>query len=179
MRASLFDSGDVRLFGNFWPESLPLYDTLASSVSWDTRLRARMSASFGLPYNYSGIEWPPAPFPDSILPLLPAVAQVAGFEPTNCLANYYLNGDSTMGFHSDETEGLEPHTGIAVVSLGVTRTITFRRIDDKTVTEKYELPSGSLLLMSAHMQRDWKHAILADSTASGGRISLTFRRVMG
>lgn len=117
------------------------------------------------------------PFPDALLPVRERVAVEVGFEPNNCLANFYPTGDSTMGFHSDSTAELEPGTGIAVVSLGAERTITFRRIADKTVTESYRLLSGSLLWMCPEMQAEWLHAILADSTTSAGRISLTFRRM--
>jgi alkylated DNA repair dioxygenase AlkB len=176
MATQLRDSGLVRLLPEVVPNSLALYEHLAASVVWDTRIRARKSMSFGLPYNYSGIEWPAAPFPDAIIPLRDRVAREVGFEPNNCLANYYPTGDSTMGFHSDSTAELEPGTGIAVVSLGAERTITFRRIDDKTVSESYQLPSGSLLWMCPEMQAEWRHAILADATTSG-RISLTFRRM--
>ena len=132
--------------------------------------------SFGVPYNYSGIEWPAAPFPDAVVAVRDRVALEVGFEPNNCLANYYPTGESAMGFHSDSTAELEPGTGIVVVSLGAERIITFRRIDDKSVSESYRLPSGSLLWMSPEMQSEWKHAILADAT-TGGRISLTFRRM--
>jgi alkylated DNA repair dioxygenase AlkB len=82
-----------------------------------------------------------------------------------------------MGFHSDSIAELEPGTGIAVVSLGAERTITFQRIDDKMVCESYRLPTGSLLWMCPEMQAEWRHAILADKDATGGRISLTFRRM--
>ncbi len=177
MSTTLFDSGAIRLLPDFLPNSAALYEHLASSVVWDTRIRARKSMSFGLPYNYSGIEWSAKPFPDAVASLLALVAGAAGFEPNNCLANYYPDGDSTMGFHSDATAELEPGTGIAVVSLGAERTITFRRIDDKTVTESYRLPPGSLLWMCPEMQTEWKHASLAEKGATGGRISLTFRRM--
>ena len=177
MSTTLLDSGSIRLLPDFLPDSVALYEQLAAQVAWDTRLRARKSASFGLPYNYSGIEWPAEPFPDAIVPLLAQVASAIGFEPNNCLANFYPDGDSTMGFHSDSTAELEPDTGIAVLSLGAERTITFRCIDDKTATESHRLPSGSLLWMCPEMQSEWKHAILTDPTAAGGRISLTFRQM--
>lgn len=176
MTSHLLDSGSIRLLPDFLSASTSLYKHLEGSVNWDTRLRARKSMSFGLPYNYSGIEWPAAPFPDAITPLLASVAAEVNFEPNNCLANYYPTGDSTMGFHSDSTAELDPGTGIAVVSLGAERTITFRRFD-KTASESYRLPSGSLLWMCPEMQAEWRHAILADATAPGGRISLTFRRM--
>jgi hypothetical protein len=176
MSTHLLGSGSIRLLTDFLPEHHALHDHLAASVAWDTRIRARKSANFGLPYNYSGIEWPATPFPDALSPLLARVAVEVGFEPNNCLANFYPDGNSTMGFHSDSTAELEPGTGIAIVSLGAERTITFRRLD-KTISESHALPSGSLLWMCPEMQADWKHAILANPSAAGGRISLTFRRM--
>jgi alkylated DNA repair dioxygenase AlkB len=173
----LLDTGSIRLRADFLPESLVLYDHLERSITWDTRLRARKSMSFGVPYNYSGIVWPLAPFPDALVPVLSRVAAEVGFEPNNCLANFYPTGESTMGFHSDSTAELEPGTGIAVLSLGAERTITFRRAEDKTVSESHRLRSGSLLWMCPEMQTGWRHAILADPAATGGRISLTFRRM--
>ena len=177
MTPSLLESGSIRLSADFLPGSYALYEHLVASVVWDTRIRARKSASFGVPYNYSGIEWPHTPIPDVVAPLFARVTGEVGFEPNNCLANYYPDGTSSMGFHSDSTAELEPSTGIAVVSLGAERAITFHRIDDKTVTESYRLSSGSLLWMCPEMQAEWRHAILTDRDASGGRISLTFRRV--
>ncbi|VTS03060.1 2og-fe oxygenase : 2OG-Fe(II) oxygenase family oxidoreductase OS=Pseudomonas sp. CF161 GN=CF161_01435 PE=4 SV=1: 2OG-FeII_Oxy_2 [Gemmata massiliana] len=177
MMSSLLERGSIRLVTDFLPDSHALYEYLVASVVWDTRIRARKSASFGVPYNYSGIEWPQVPIPDAIAPLPVRTAGEVGFEPNNCLANYYTDGKSSMGFHSDSTEALEHGTGIAVVSLGTERTITFHRISDKTVTESYRLSSGSLLWMCPEMQAEWRHAVLADRDISGGRISLTFRRV--
>lgn len=177
MSRTLLDSGAIRLRAEFFPAHLALYEHLTGSVTWDTRLKARKSASFGQPYNYSGIEWPVAPFPDAVAALLDLVTVEAGFAPNNCLANFYPDGRSSMGFHSDSTAELEPDTGIAVLSLGAERIITFRRIDDKSVSESYPLVSGTLLWMCPEMQAEWRHAVLADKSISGGRISLTFRRV--
>ena len=177
MATTLLDSRSIRLLNDFLPNSVSLYEHLAASVVWDTRIRARKSMSFGLPYNYSGIKWPAALFPDVIIPLRTCVATEVGFEPNNCLANFYPDGRSSMGFHSDSTAELEPGAGIAVVSLGAERTITFRRTDDKAVSESYRLPSGSLLWMCPEMQAEWRHAILSDAGTAGGRISLTFRRM--
>jgi alkylated DNA repair dioxygenase AlkB len=177
MATRLLNVGSIRLLAGFLPDSLALYELLAATVVWDTRIRARKSMSFGLPYNYSGIEWPEAPYPDALVPLRNNIVKEVHFEPNNCLANFYENGKSTMGFHADSTEELEPGTGIAIVSLGAERTITFRRIGDKTANESYHLPSGSLLWMCPEMQEHWLHAILEDKSATGGRISLTFRQM--
>ena len=177
MPTTLRDSGEIRLTDDFVPDSAELFAKLVAEIAWDSRIAARKAASFGVPYNYSGIVWPAAPFPELLLPVLARVTEAIGFTPNNCLAHYYPSGGSTMGFHSDGTDELEAGTGIAIVSLGAERTITFRRIDDKTVIERYPLRSGSLFWMSGRMQAAWKHAILADESVTGGRVSLTFRQM--
>ena len=51
MSTSLLDSGLIRLHVGFLSEHPSLYEQLAHGVAWDTRIKARMSASFGPPYN--------------------------------------------------------------------------------------------------------------------------------
>lgn len=159
----------------FVPSGNGLFKLLAETTAWDTRMRARRTASFGAPYNYSGISSPVADVPEPVAALMDRLARRIGWRPNNCLANYYPDGNSTMGFHSDSTDELDPGTGVAVVSLGAERATTFRSVD-KSVTVEYPLVSGSLLYMTAKVQLDWKHAILPQPGA-GGRISLTFRRL--
>jgi alkylated DNA repair dioxygenase AlkB len=170
----LLAAGSLALDNHFLPDCQALFTRLTSSIAWDERMRARQAASFGVPYNYSGISWPACPFPDDLVPVLERVATRVGWRPNNCLAHFYPDGRSTMGFHSDATDELETATGIAVVSLGAERTITFRHQAERRL-EQYPLLSGSLLVMSRTLQADWKHAILAAEGLDGGRISLTFR----
>jgi alkylated DNA repair dioxygenase AlkB len=177
MSASLRDGGSIWIEDNFIPHSDSLFAPLVAGVAWDGRMKARRAASFGVPYNYSGLAWPAAPFPDLVVPVLERVARRLGYRPNNCLAHYYPAADSSMGFHSDSTDELEPGTGIAVVSLGAERAITFRCQQDRKRLEHYRLSGGSLLYMCPQMQHDWKHAILPVENVSGGRISLTFRRM--
>lgn len=158
-------------------DSQGLFDQLVAEIIWDDRIRARRVASFGVPYNYSGTVWPDAPLPDTILPVSAAIARVVGYEPNNCLLNYYPDGGSTMGYHSDSVSELEPGTGISIVSLGATRAISFRRESDRSEVYELALESGALLHMTADMQYLWKHAVLRAEGVKKGRISLTFRRV--
>ena len=174
---TLLSTEAITIHPDLVPEPEELFARLAAETAWDTSMRARHAASFGLPYNYSGVVWPETPFPEALHPLLERLAERLGYRANNCLANYYPDGQSSMGFHADATDDLEPGTGIAVVSLGSERTMTFRRKADKGCVETYLLPSGSLLYMSPEMQEEWKHAILPDEAISGARISLTFRRM--
>jgi alkylated DNA repair dioxygenase AlkB len=175
--ASLLELGSVWVEEDFLPDSEALFASLLASVAWDGRMRARRAASFGVPYNYSGLVWPEAPFPPPLVHVLERVSARLGYRPNNCLAHHYPAADSTMGFHRDATDELVPGTGIAVVSLGVEWAITFRSEADRRVQESHRLPAGSLLYMSPETQAGWKHAILAEEGVTGGRISLTFRRL--
>lgn len=177
MATSLRDSGALWVDEGFLPGSQTLFVELLKAVVWDERMRARKAASFGVPYNYSGIAWPANPFPEMLLAVRDRLTERLGWQPNSCLAHYYPGGASTMGYHSDATDELDPGTGIAIVSLGSERDISFRYQQDRQRLEHYHLPSGSLLYMTPAMQHDWKHAILASQATEGGRISLTFRRM--
>jgi alkylated DNA repair dioxygenase AlkB len=72
-----------------------------------------------------------------------------------------------MGYHSDQTDILENGTGIAIVSLGETRSLTFRNIADPAEFHAYELPSGSLIYMTQEVQANWQHAIPKSDTYRG------------
>src|SRR5262249_13134080 len=78
-----------------------LFIRIRDETSWDQRMRARKTASFGVAYNYSGIEYPDVPMPAHLLELAQRVAATVGHPINNCLVNFYPDGLSTMGFHSD------------------------------------------------------------------------------
>jgi len=160
----------------FEPDHQTLYARLASEVVWDERIRARKTASFGVPYDYSGLTYDATPMPETIARVRDRVAARVGWVANNCLLNLYPDGRSTMGFHADETDHLEPNTGIAVVSLGGGRTLRFRATADKTRVADLWVEGGSLLHMTLAMQNGWRHGVFAESAAAG-RISLTFRSV--
>lgn len=161
----------------FIPNSLSLFSELESTVDWDTSMGLRKTASFGKAYNYSQMSYPEVPFLDVLHPLLEAIEQELGFKPNNCLINYYTSGNSRMGYHSDQIEGLAPDTGIVIVSLGATRILRFRAMDGTNTTMDYPLASGSLAYMTQDVQRHWQHAIPKANTAEP-QMSLTFRQLL-
>ena len=154
-----------------------LYDRLCTDIVWDGRMRARKTASFGAPYNYSGMTYPAVKMHDDLARVRDVLAKSLPFEPDNCLVNFYENGRSTMGFHYDGLDDLAPGTGVAIVSLGATRTLRFRRMDDRDVEVSQPLVSGSLLYMPSEVQTQWKHGIPRE-TGAAARISLTFRQLI-
>lgn len=156
---------------------------MSGALDWDHRMKARKTLSLGRPYLYSNMTYPEAPWPALFEPLLARLQQRLGFRFNGCLANLYEDGQSSMGFHVDELAGLAPGSGIAIVSLGQTRTLSFKRLvaaaSDALERWHYPLPAGSLLYMAPELQAHFKHGVNAQPELLGPRISLTFRVISG
>lgn len=161
---------------NFIAHSTDLFDFLQKNIQWDERMTARKTASFGKAYNYSQMTYPFQVFIPELETIITLIEQTLEVEPNNCLINYYLDGKSKMGFHSDQTDILFENTGVVIISLGETRTLRFRNIENKEQIKDYDLPSGSLIYMKNEVQEKWQHAIPKSDTEKG-RMSLTFRKI--
>ncbi len=166
----------VMLIPDFVPGASTLMKYFKDVVPWDESMKSRKTASYGKPYNYSRMEYPETPFLPELDSIARLIAMELGFKPDNCLINFYPDGKSKMGFHVDDTKDLEPGTGVSIVSLGETRTLRFKNIENPEETIDIELPGGSLFHMDDEVQKVWKHAIPKQADA-GERISLTFRKV--
>ncbi|HMY15608.1 MAG TPA: alpha-ketoglutarate-dependent dioxygenase AlkB [Polyangium sp.] len=158
-------------------DATALFAALCREITWDESIKARKTACFGQTYDDSGIHYVVVPMHPLLEPVCEQVARTLGFRPTNCLANYYESGRSTMGFHSDAIHNLAEGTGVAIVSLGAERELVFRSKINPDVNVKVALPHGSLLYMTQLTQRHWKHAV-KKTNAEGARISLTFRHIL-
>ena len=165
---------DILLIPNFYSDHVVLFETLLSSVLWDTTMAARQTASFGEPYNYSQMAYPATPMHSALKPVATALFHKLGISFNNCLLNYYTTGQSTMGFHSDETKDLQPSTGAAIISLGYPRDITYKHKIDHDNQHSFTLTPGSLLYMDGAVQDNWLHGIKKQKNA-GSRISVTWR----
>ena len=159
---------------NFIPQPDALLQQLLHQVAWDTRMQARLTASFGKAYNYSQMTYPEQAMLPALATLLPAIAGTVGFVPNNCLINHYADGHARMGYHADQTDVLVGDTGIVIVSLGSERNITFRNKTDPSIKISHTLAHGSLFYMNQSVQAHWQHAIPACKT-DAVRLSLTFR----
>lgn len=164
----------IEIENDFYSDHEALFNSLLTSIEWDDRMSARRTASFGRPYNYSQIDYPETPIPCELRAIFVLLRERLGIEFNNCLLNFYETGDNTMGFHSDETAGLISGTGVAIVSLGSTRDITYRSKTQPDIQRSFPLKPGSLLYMDDVVQEHWVHAIKRQKNA-GPRISLTWR----
>ena len=147
-----------------------------SSVKWDEGMKARKTASFGKPYDYSQMSYQTTEMMPCLMDVAEHLRERLDVSFNNCLLNLYETGQNTMGFHSDETRSLMPGTGVAIVSLGGERTITYRSMD-QTILVDYMLKPGSLLYMDSEVQDNWMHSIRKQEVAQP-RISLTWRAIL-
>ncbi|MEM1417995.1 MAG: alpha-ketoglutarate-dependent dioxygenase AlkB [Myxococcota bacterium] len=169
------DRPDLVLRERFWPAHAALLGALRREVSWEASMSARETASFGRPYNYAQMVYPARPMHPRLAPVAEALEATLGIAFNNCLLNYYPDERAKMGFHSDDTSELTAGTGVAIVSLGATRKLSFRRRDDPSVRFAHTLEGGSLVFMPHRVQDDWVHALKRQRPAAGPRISLTWR----
>ena len=119
----------------------------------------------------------------------------------SCLMNKYRNGNDSIKPHRDSEEIFGENPIVVIVSIGATRTITFRRIiyDEDNLhliqpvtdtNDSYEvsvdLPEGSILVMGGGVQKFYSHEISKSNTMTdcilndacddkNTRYSLTFR----
>lgn len=142
-------------------------------------LTPRLTAWFGdVDYTYSGIRNRARPMPsmlrglaDQIEEWLAARGRPATFN--SVLANYYRDGNDSIGMHSDDERELGRHPTIASISLGATSAFRF---EHKTTADKIVLPlvGGSLLVMMDDTQENWRHGIRKEP-GRPPRVNLTFR----
>eukprot|EP01132_Coremiostelium_polycephalum_P005116 gene5116-6367_t len=166
----------VKYYENFIDNPLELYQWLENNGEWVDSMK-RKTASYGVPYNYVQMSYPYRVIPPQLQDISDKIETILGQKSNNCLINHYSDGSTRMGFHSDQTDNLDPSTGIAIVSIGETRILRFRNIQDKSIVHDYPLASGSLVFMSIAVQKEWQHSIPPSDTENG-RMSLTFRKII-
>lgn len=169
---------EILLVDHLIEDHTALFEKTIREVEWDHSMKARKTASFGVPYDYSNMSYEQVEIPGFLEELIPLIASKIGFTPNNCLINYYYEETSSMGFHSDMIDFLDENTGICIVSLGNPRILRFRNKENKQLTTDFVLSPGSLFLMSQEVQKHWDHSIRKSSVPDSERISLTFRRIL-
>ena len=136
-------------------------------------------ADEGIAYRYADNLLNSHPWTPRLSALRQQVEAVTGHRFNAVLINQYRDGGDSVSWHADDEPDLGPAPTIASLSLGATRTFCLRpRGADRSPHElPIPLPSGTLLLMRAPLQRDWEHAVPAEPSVTAPRINLTFRLV--
>ena len=102
-------------------------------------------------------------------------------EPFNfVLVNRYKDGNSYIGFHSDDEKDLDKSSSIMGVSLGSERDFLFKPNKsfipkNLSSTISINLSHGSLIQIKSPTNEFWQHSIPKRTNSKNPRISLTFR----
>ncbi len=171
-------------------EASGLFDALIDALPWENHVvrlfgrehaSPRLSCWIGDPgarYRYSGVWREPRPWTAPLIALRGRLRESLGVDFDSVLANLYRDGRDAMGWHADDERELGPAPVIASVSLGSTRRFVLRHRDGAPRLA-LDLPAGSLLLMQAATQANYRHALPRTARPVGPRINLTFRRIVG
>jgi nicotinamidase-related amidase/alkylated DNA repair dioxygenase AlkB len=103
-----------------------------------------------------------------------------GHPLNHCLIQLYRNGRDFIGEHADKTLDVMRPSFIVNVSLGVTRSMTFRSKNKQGSTpQKLPLPHGSLFMLNLNSNQKFYHGIeqLGSDGTDEPRISLTLRYI--
>lgn len=149
----------------------------------------------------SAYRYPPNPFPATLARLRDILEAKTGTRYNAIIINYYADGNDSISYHSDDEAFLGKDPTIASISLGAARDFYLRRKApaDQQVpsaqawqmmgtkgqgpaasrpTEKFVLEDGDLLIMRGKTQAEWEHSIPKRAKHMGGRINMTFRKVI-
>ena len=173
--------------------SLSLYHLLAQSLPWNQPQIVMAGRSIPIPrlqawvgdadahYRYSGRGFRPLPWPPELWELKQQLEPVCRSEFNSVLANFYRDGRDSVAYHADDERELGDRPVIASLSLGQPRRFLLRCKANSGVTHPgcaLELGDGDLLIMAGDTQKNWQHSLPKTQKACGGRINLTYRRVI-
>lgn len=130
----------------------------------------------GLSYRWSGIPMAPEPWLPVLTALRDRIEKATGKLPNAVLANWYRNGNDTVGWHADDESELGFNPFIASLSLGAARDFVLRpRVREGRADVSIPLRHGSLLVMQGSTQTNWLHSLPRRKKVWADRINLTFR----
>jgi alkylated DNA repair dioxygenase AlkB len=137
----------------------------------------RMYAWMGIAPTIYGEKVTPIHWTPEALEVQQRVKEATGLLFDSLNLNLYRNEFDHIGWHSDdESEGLWTYP-IASVSLGAVRQFQVRRIGKKP-EPAIPLGHGSLIIMPAGSQAEYKHRLKPSNDPCGPRINLTFRMMI-
>ena len=176
-------------------ESLDHYKKLEKIPEWEQRdimvfnkkcKQNRYTSFFAkdptLNYRYSGTTNKGSIFTPNIIAIKTTIETIIKdalgetYDFNYCLLNYYLDGNQSIGMHSDDEKDMKKPI-IASVSLGAERFFNFQHKTKKNIKERLTLKNGSLIIMMDQTQKFYKHGVPIQKTITSGRINLTFRCV--
>lgn len=163
-----------------------MFSTLLSEVPWESATEARnecFMAQNAVEYTYGagrGVRtYKSVPFHYIVEGIQDVLNENLDTKFNVCFLNRYDNAQQQLGWHADDSPGMDLDHPIAVVSFGQAREIWWRENGFKGVIppeNRQLLENGSLFIMPAGFQRLYQHRIPKGDRFMLPRVSLTYRR---
>jgi alkylated DNA repair dioxygenase AlkB len=185
--------GEILFIRNFLSptEAKKYFDLLLETINWKQEQISFYGKTYPVPrktawygyegfdYSYSGIKCTTEIWTKELLEIKTAIEKITLSEYfTSVLLNLYNDGNDKMGWHSDDEKKLGINPTIASLSIGETRRFDLKHKQNKDLNYKFELTSGSLLIMRGALQHHWVHQIPVQKKVKNPRINLTFRTII-
>ncbi len=184
----LAKDGEAYLFENVVEAPERVLARLTDLVAWRQERARIMGRQVALPrltawygdagYRYSGVDNPPQPWLDELVPLKTRAERLAGVTFNAVLLNLYRDGADSVSWHRDAEPSLGPDPIVASFSLGAVRRFKLRHRRDQHLGVDLDLSPGSCLVMGPGSQLHWLHALPKTARPVGPRLNLTFRRIV-
>ena len=181
---------DIIYHRNWFIESTEsFFSQLRNEVNWENREAPRaeyfMGFQSGIPYTYGEGAGQRTYYSNEMHPLVKRIMNTLNREYNSnyniCFLNYYQNEKQHLGWHADDSPSQDTNHPIAVISFGADRMIYIKEKSYKgniPESDQFVLGNGSLFIMPAYMQETHYHKIPKGDKPCGGRISLTFRKLL-
>lgn len=138
----------------------------------------RKEQSYGISYNFSGKVHSAKPFTPLIQKYIDFANAIDDSPGTFNMAflNWYVNGESYIGFHSDDETQLIKDSPIYCFSFGATRDFRFKDKNTNETIVTIPLENNSLIVMGGKCQSTHKHSVPKRLKVKHPRISITLRK---
>lgn len=90
------------------------------------------------------------------------------------LVNLYVDGNDSIGDHSDDEASLGKE-GVIAISTGAVRKFRIRDKSSRKIVKDIEMEHGMILQMCGDFQKEFTHGIPVEKRIKDSRISFTFR----
>jgi len=141
----------------------------------------------GLNFRYSGKDMISNGWSPTVETINSVISNAMNYGFNFCLLNYYPDGTTKLGFHSDDESSMVSGSPIVSLSLGAERDFQVQprsklgniKWDEMGLsgTLNIKASSGDIIVMSGAMQKNYKHAIPKRMKVKDPRISLTYRNM--
>jgi len=116
------------------------------------------------------------PLPECLLTLLGYINQKFNYNFNGILVNKYIDGNDTIGRHSDDEALLDMNVGVIAISFGAVRTFRIRNKITNQIEVDIPTNNDQIIQMSGDFQKEFTHEIPVQKRITQPRFSLTFRR---